>query len=122
MDPIGFGFEAYDGLGRFRTTDPSGKPVDDSGSLDMTRDANGPFKGPIELGKKLAASSQVRECLIDTALLYAGGPDAAGDACVRQKVAGAFEIARHDIKELFVGLARTESFRYRRALPGEVLP
>ena len=38
MDPIGFGFEAYDGLGRFRTTDDNGKPIDDSGLLDMTKD------------------------------------------------------------------------------------
>jgi uncharacterized protein DUF1588 len=41
MDPIGFGFENYDGLGRFRTSE-GGKPVDARGTLTMT-DVDGPF-------------------------------------------------------------------------------
>ena len=124
MDPIGFGFEAYDGIGRYRTTDPSGKAVDDSGVLDMTKDANGPvtFKGPIELGKKLGGSAQVRDCLVTTVLKFAQGPDAAGDSCVQQKLSAAFESSKHDIRELFIAVAKTEGFKYRRAIEGEVLP
>ena len=122
MDPIGFGFEAYDGLGRFRTIDENGKPVDDSGLLDLTKDVNGPFNGPIELGKKLAGSAQVRECLISNVIKFAQGLDAAGDVCVQQKLTTAFEASNHDIRELFIAVAKTDGFRFRRAIEGEVLP
>jgi hypothetical protein len=121
MDPIGFGFEAYDGLGRFRTSE-GGKPVDDRGTLGMTRDIDGPFQGALELGRKLSGSAQVRQCLVDTALRYAHGPDAGGDACVQQKLNAAFDGARHDIRELVIAITRTDGFRYRRTIDGEVLP
>jgi hypothetical protein len=120
MDPIGLGFEAYDGLGRFRTSE-GGKAVDDRGVLSMT-DVDGPFEGAIELGQKLAGSAQVRACLIGTALRYAHGPDATGDACVQQKLSSAFDGAKHDLRELIVAITRTEGFRYRRPIDGEVLP
>jgi len=121
MDPIGLGFESYDGLGRFRTSE-GGKPVDDHGSLTMTRDIDGPFQGAVELAQKLAGSAQVRQCLIDTAFQYAHGPDAGGDACVQQKLAQAFDGARHDVRELVIAITRADGFRYRRTIEGEVLP
>jgi hypothetical protein len=121
MDPIGFGFEAYDGLGRFRTADSNGQPIDDQGMLAMT-DSDGPFKGAIELGRKLAGSAQVRACLITTALQFARGPGADGDRCLQQKLTAAFDGAKHDIRELFIAIARSEGFGYRRAIDGEVLP
>jgi hypothetical protein len=121
MDPIGFGFEAYDGLGRFRTSE-GGKPVDDRGVLGMTRDIDGPFEGALELGKKLAGSAQVRQCLVDTVFQYTHGPEVGGDACVQQKLNAAFDGARHDIRELIIAITRTDGFRYRRTIDGEVLP
>jgi len=121
MDPIGFGFEAYDGLGRFRTTDPSGKPIDDNGTLAMTRDVDGPFKGVIELGQKLAKSNQVRDCVLSTMTRYARGPEADSDACVQQKLGAAFERGHHDLKEVLVALTQTDGFLFRRKIDGEVL-
>jgi hypothetical protein len=121
MDPIGFGFEAYDGLGRFRTTDPSGKPIDDNGTLGMTKDVDGPFKGVIELGQKLAESNQVRDCVLSTMTRYARGPEADSDACVHQKLGAAFERGHHDLKEVLVALTQTDGFLYRRKIEGEVL-
>jgi hypothetical protein len=122
MDPIGFGFEAYDALGRYRTKDTNGAPIDDSGVLAMTADVDGPFKGPIELGQKLARSNQVRDCAVSTTLKYAEGPDAAGDACTTRKLTAAFDASRHDLRELFVAITRTDGFRYRRAIAGEAQP
>jgi hypothetical protein len=121
MDPIGFGFEAYDGIGRFRTTDPSGKPIDDNGTLGMTKDIDGPFKGVIELEQKLAKSGQVRDCVLSTMTRYARGPEASSDACVQQKLGAAFERGHHDIKEVLVALTQTDSFLFRRKIEGEVL-
>jgi hypothetical protein len=122
MDPIGFGFEGYDGLGRFLTVDSNGQPVDNSGELTGTKDADGPFHGAVELSKKLSQSASVRDCLIGNVVRFAQGPDAADDSCVQQKMNAAFDAAQHDVKELFVSMARVDSFRYRRAIAGEVLP
>jgi hypothetical protein len=60
MDPIGFGFESFDALGRFQSTD-HGFPVSSKGMLEGT-DVDGAFDGPAQLGLKLAASAQVRRC------------------------------------------------------------
>jgi hypothetical protein len=62
MDPIGFGFENFDSVGRYRTTD-NGAMVDASGEIFESADANGKFVGVTELGKKLAASAEVEQCL-----------------------------------------------------------
>lgn len=71
MDPIGFGFENFDTLGRYQTTD-NGFPVDSSGSLDFT-DVDGPFNGPAELGLKLGDSAQVRRCFLSNLWQAAAG-------------------------------------------------
>lgn len=64
IDPVGFGFEAYDQLGRYRTEE-EGQPVDVSGSLDDVRDPNmaGPYSGLDELSEKLATGRPVLECI-----------------------------------------------------------
>src|SRR6185436_15638178 len=58
IDPIGFGFEHYDAIGRYRTMD-GGKPVDATGAVSATTDINGPFDGVGELGTKLSGSVDV---------------------------------------------------------------
>ena len=49
MDPLGFGLENFDAIGRWRTTDAAGKPVDAVGKLTTGEQ----FKGPAELKKVL---------------------------------------------------------------------
>src|SRR5207245_500435 len=81
MDPIGFGFEAYDGIGRFRTQDGNG-PVQTTGEIISTRDADGPFDGAVELATRLAASGQVRECVAKNWFRFASGrAETADDTC-----------------------------------------
>lgn len=45
MDPIGFGLESFDWMGRWRTTDDSGNPIDSKGTLPSGES----FDGPVEL-------------------------------------------------------------------------
>jgi cytochrome c553 len=69
MDPIGFGLENFDAIGRWRTQD--GKfPVDASGSL-----PNGSrFNGPEELEKILADNRDAfAQCIAEKMLIYALG-------------------------------------------------
>jgi hypothetical protein len=73
MDPIGFGLENFDALGRYQTTD-NGFPVDASGAL-VGSDVDGPFTGPAELGQKLAQSAQVRQCFAQSLWHVTAGRD-----------------------------------------------
>jgi hypothetical protein len=61
IDPVGNGFEAFDGEGGYRTTE-NGQPIDASGELTQTLDANGAFNGVPELVRRLVQSVEVREC------------------------------------------------------------
>ena len=64
----------------------------------------------------------MRDCLIGTVLKFAQGPEAASDSCVKEKLASAFEASQHDVRELFIAIAKTDGFRFRRAIDQEVLP
>jgi hypothetical protein len=123
MDPIGFGFEGYDAIGRFRAMD-GGRAVDDSGSITSTTDANGPFQGARQLAERLAGSAQVRDCVATQWFRYAMGRyDGAGDMCSLAPLRQAFGATGGDLQELLVALTQTEAFLKRRALaPGEVMP
>ncbi len=61
MDPIGFGFENFDGNGAYRTTE-AGQAIDASGALNMAADLTGSFSNGAELIQKLASSEAVTQC------------------------------------------------------------
>jgi len=72
IDPVGFGFEEFDGLGVFRTVE-NGKPVDSSGTLIGTRDIDGDFNGASELSERLVSSKQFRDCVVTQMFRFAMG-------------------------------------------------
>ncbi|MCA9671574.1 MAG: DUF1592 domain-containing protein [Myxococcales bacterium] len=105
MDPIGFGFERYDGVGRYRDTE-AGKPIDDSGSLVDTVDLDGDFRGVPDLAKKLAESAQVQRCMVKQWFRYAFGRRESGfDACAIREAQKRFAAADGDLRELIVAIA-----------------
>jgi len=117
MDPIGFGFEAYDGLGRFRATDGGGA-VDASGALTDTRDADGPFQGARELAERLSKSAEVRDCVATQWYRYAlGRLEGPGDRCSLQQLREGFATAKGDLRELLVSVTQTEAFLNRPVSP-----
>jgi len=70
MDAIGFGLENYDAIGAFRAQD-AGAAIDPSGELSAAEK----FRGPVELGKLLAAQKKddyVR-CMVGKMLTYSLG-------------------------------------------------
>lgn len=115
MDPIGFGFEHYDGIGRYRDMDGKFK-VDSSGEIKDSRDADGTFDGVIELENKLAQSQEVRECMASEWFVYAFGRSINNDldTCSREKLFSAFAASGYKIQDLLVALATSDAFRYRR--------
>lgn len=112
MNPIGFGFEGYDAIGRFRTTE-AGKPVDTSGEILSSADADGKFAGVVELANKLAASRQVQDCFASQLMSY--GTAVAGGAlgCHAGIAADAYVAAGTDIRKLLVAITTSEGFRQR---------
>jgi len=61
LDPVGWAFENYDALGRFRTTD-QGSPVDSSARIEGDTDVNGTYANGVEMSRALARSAQVAGC------------------------------------------------------------
>ncbi len=114
MDPIGFGFEHYDGIGLWRD-DENGRPIDDTGNLIDTRNIDGPFDGVADLGKKLAQSEEVRQCVATQWFRYGyGRAEGAEDYCSMKSLQETFAQKGFNIKELLVALTQTDAFRYRR--------
>jgi hypothetical protein len=88
IDGVGFGFEQFDGMGIFRTTE-NGSMVDTSGTLTGT-DVDGPFVGASQLGQKLAKSQNVIACFAKQLYRYAMGQqeDAQADAVLGHMTTG----------------------------------
>ncbi len=118
MDPIGFGFENFDAIGRYRA-EQNGMPIDASGELIYT-DSDTTFNGVVELGELLANSDQVRECVSKQWFRFAyGRAETSQDTCSIDSINQAFRDSGWDIKELLVALTTTDAFRYMRRAPTE---
>jgi Protein of unknown function (DUF1592)/Protein of unknown function (DUF1588)/Protein of unknown function (DUF1595)/Protein of unknown function (DUF1585)/Protein of unknown function (DUF1587) len=114
MDGIGLGFERYDGIGRYRTTE-AGQTIDESGKLVGTRDLDGPFVGPVDLAKKLASSSEVAECVTLQWFRFAlGRLEGDQDACSLLKLKSQFSASGRDVKALMKQVVSSDAFRTKR--------
>jgi hypothetical protein len=118
MDPIGVVFEGFDAVGRPRTLDDSGQPVVTTSAVDSTQDANGPVADPTALGQLLAKSDEVRGCYAtNTFRFFYGREVEAPDACSMARLLVDFKSTGYNLKELLVGLTRTDAFLYREVGP-----
>jgi hypothetical protein len=118
MDPIGFAFENYDGIGQYRTMD-NGLPVDATGSvtLDGTQQK---FNDAVGLAGLLSKSPEVRSCFAGEWSRYAlSRVDTDADAVSLQATASAFSTDTATLQDLMVAAATMRSFRYRSLSPGE---
>jgi hypothetical protein len=115
MDPIGFGFEHFDGIGRYRATE-WGQAVDAAGEL-LATDVDGAFNGAVELARLLASSDQVKACVVTQWFKYGYGRfETDEDDCSVDELHAAFAASNYDIKELIIALTLTDAFRYRHAV------
>ncbi len=104
VDPIGFGLEMMDGIGRYRTME-SGQPIDSSGEL-MSTDVDGPFEGPAELAERLLESRQVRDCFVQQMFRFVEGrSERPEDKCELAPIQERFAEGRQTIPALAVEIA-----------------
>lgn len=116
IDGIGFGFEAYDAVGAYRTQD-NGEPINDTGSVLVDSDVDGSFKGGVELATKLASSKKVEACIATQWFRFGMGrpEDATADACTLAKISQDFGASGMKLDALLLSMVKSPTFRSRPA-------
>jgi hypothetical protein len=113
MDPLGFAFEHFDGVGLWRDQE-NGAAIDDSGEVPEGFDVAGPFNGVVELAQKVAQSRDVQNCYAGRYLNFAyGRAITQEDACSRATVETAFEQAQGNVKQLMLAVTQSDGFMLR---------
>jgi hypothetical protein len=121
IDGIGFGFERYDQLGRYRETQ-NDLAVDDSGQVYDSGDPglDGPFQGALDLSQKMANNGTVRDCIATQWYRYAmGRVEDDSDQCSLNDVKSRFASTNGSFSELLVGITLSDAFRYRPAMENQ---
>jgi hypothetical protein len=118
MDPIGLGFETFDGAGIYRSME-NGQPIDSSGQVDNAdAEIQGPFNGVLELEQKLGKSSDVQACVTTQWFRYAyGRAETDADTCSMATLSNQFAAGGFKVQDLLAALTQTKAFLYRRVTP-----
>lgn len=118
IDPIGFGFEHYDGIGRYRADD-EGFPVDASGAVVGVGEGLA-FDGVGELGAILAEAPEVARCYSRQWMRFGMGESVGVDAtCYVNALTATLESADGRMSAVVEALTRTPHFTRRIGEPGE---
>jgi hypothetical protein len=105
INALGFAFENFDTMGRFRSTD-NGFPVDASGAALGLE-----FDDAVSLSTSIGDSVQYRQCLVQKWTTYAvGGGPLAADQCLRAELLDRFAQHGFGVKELVVAIATHPKF------------
>jgi hypothetical protein len=112
MDPIGFGLENFDLLGRYRTHDEGRPecPIDGVGRLDDET----PFTGAQELAMRVAESPRFLPCVTEHFLRFAAGRGLEdGDELRAQWLAEEMDRTGNSFAAMLLAYVSHENFRYR---------
>lgn len=111
MDPIGFGMEPFDGVGRTRAMDTGGFPIDASGTLPDGRS----FNGPAELSRLLKDDPRFPHCLAEKLFTYGlGRAPRRDETCQVEAITHDFAGRGHRLSGLVKGIVLSRSFTHRR--------
>jgi hypothetical protein len=124
MDPIGFGLESFDAIGRLRQHEsiliesPTGKRKDEK-TIDLDLDTRGEvagipnsgFSDSSQLGAILAQSSVCQECMVRQIFRYAFGRlEASSDEETIHQLYAIFRDSGFHFKDLLIGMVRSPEF------------
>lgn len=116
-DPIGFAFEHFDGIGRYRA-DENGLSIDTTGEILSTAKTNSKFDGEPALASILANSPDVQGCYARQWIRYSYGLlDEGPLSCLSNSVAADFQGGNLKVLDLLIALTKTPHFSERRADP-----
>ncbi len=111
MDPIGFGMENFDTVGKYRTAD-NNLPIDASGALDMM-----PFDGLAQLGSVLHQEPSVGPCVVAKVYTYLQGRTINDkDATAIDALATFFAGNGNNVGKLLLQTVTNDAFRFVQPL------
>lgn len=117
IDDVGFTFENYDALGRWRSTD-HGHPVDASGAI-LGSDVDRTVDGALDLLDTLAGSPQVEACYATWWWRFMVGRDPRdSDRATLDRVIGDFHDSGGNISALIEDIAASDVFREHEPIEG----
>jgi hypothetical protein len=110
LDPLGFGLENYDAIGRWRTED-AGQPVDTQGTLP----GGISFAGPQELKQiLLARKDDFVRMFVGQMLSYALGRGLVeSDFATLERIVERLQKNEYKTQELILGIVESVPFRYQ---------
>jgi hypothetical protein len=110
MDPLGFGLENYDAIGRWRSED-AGRPIDPHGELP----GGVAFSGPGDLKRILLERKEDFTRLVTSQMLsYALGRGLVdSDYTTVEAIVARLEERDYRTQELILGIVESVPFRYR---------
>lgn len=113
IDPMGFAFEKFDGIGAPRTME-NGKPIDTTGKLAGT-DVDGDLGDSMDLVMRLGSSAQVRNCFARNVLRFGSAQTSEGVERAFLDIVAALPVGEQDkLVELLVAFAQSDLFVTRR--------
>ncbi|MBC8071008.1 MAG: DUF1592 domain-containing protein [Deltaproteobacteria bacterium] len=113
IDPLGFAFEHYDGVGAWRDME-AGAPVDASGELIAT-DVDRVIDGVLEMNAAFAESEMVQQCVARQWFRFAfGRSETELDACSTDTLDAELAASGGDVREVIRALVLSDAFRHRR--------
>ncbi len=118
IDDLGFGFEQFDAVGRFRDRE-NGAPIDARGDLNdvegLGTHTSAPYTTMPELAATIADSRAATSCFTRQYLRFARGlRETLAQRCERLSIEQAFNAANGDVRELIVQAVLVPSFVERR--------
>lgn len=110
INPVGFAFEQYDGIGRYRTTD-NGKPVNTTGSYPFS-DGTRSFKDSTELLQEIAEGPQAHQCWSKKLASYALERDIVdSDRPTVEALGAVSQASGGSLKQVMLALVQSQAFR-----------
>lgn len=114
IDDLGFGFEAFDALGRHREVE-GGLPVDSTGNMNdlegLGQDTQAPFNDLATLGALLAQSDSAPACFATQVRRFAlGSEEGPADRCAVEALRQAFVGGDGDLRALLLAVVAAPEF------------
>lgn len=110
MNQLGYAFEAFDSLGRYRTQD-SGKDID----TNVDVQGIGPTKDAVDMVERLAALPETQACFAQRVAEFSLGKSLASDpagTCLKKDLARRFEASGYNVRQLLLDITQTDAFLY----------
>ncbi|WP_244227709.1 DUF1592 domain-containing protein [Corallococcus aberystwythensis] len=119
MDPLGFGMENFDPVGRWRTKEEGGAVVDSSGELPGGKT----FQGVVELRAVVKQDPDLSACMTRHLLTYALGRGAEEeDRCTVRGISQQAEGRGGRLTDYILAIVRSDAFLQRRGEAEEPKP